>query len=937
MFFAFLLFLSFAGTSVYSQTQNGTIRGVVKAKANDTVMSGVKVTLSGSSMMGTRTVISGESGEFLFPALLPGDYVVELSLDGFKSIRYVNASVKIGQTTVLYPTLELTGLDFEVLVDSVPAIIDVTSSSVSTHFDNSFLGNIPLSDRGWEEAVLKSPGIIDGQVAGFGKLFSSQGGSVVDNQSAFDGVINTSGYTNTDGSGIVFESIEQVQVLRGALPAEIGNVAGTYINIVTKSGGNEFHGEAAIYYEGKNFVNNNIDAELAQAGIDPPKLVDYDDWSFNFGGPVLKDRLWFDAAAGTENISRVVTGFPEDVRNKNFFGFGKLTWQPFQKHRFVAMYNRHDIKLNYDTRQPISFFSPEATRKFINQNEILKFKWTGILSPKALVDVDVSGNFQTRDNVAQDDAGNSYLETTTGFNFGGPLQESYVTQSRYHIKPALSLFQQNWAGSHSFKFGFEYERSRAESFAIKTFSPVSLHLLLAGQPLFALFANNINGVKPESIFLGRHGYAQDKWQVSDRVTLNLGVRFNNWTAFYPPQSSPASTYGPNVNFPEIRIERTIKAFTWNSFEPRLGAAIALDNEGAGVLRFGYSRYHHGLNQNFIVSGNPNFFILTTNPWNDINGDLVAQPNEVGPAISVTATSGGIAPNLKQPYTDEFSIGVEKRFFGDFSFGVNAFYRNSQDLIEDVNISANENSYVPRTIPDAGPDSLLGTADDRTLTVFNQVSNFQNILQVSNPELAERKSRGIEMTATKRMSRNWQLLGSLVWQKATGTVGNDILNSIGTATAFNDPNLLTNINGLLPLDRKWQTKINGIYKAPYGFTFIGYYQYLTGLPLYRTYNVILAQGQQTIVADPKDTYREADISQLDTRIEKAFSFGSEKMELRLTLDIFNVFNQNTVTKSQALSGTYRVQNGSFVPSQGGFGRPIEIQPPRTFRIGARFRF
>ena len=442
---------------------------------------------------------------------------------------------------------------------------------------------------------------------------------------------------------------------------------------------------------------------------------------------------------------------------------------------------------------------------------------------------------------------------------------------------------------------------------------------------------------PSSIFVGRHGYAQDKWQVSDRVTLNLGVRFNNWTAFYPPQSSPASTYGPNVNFPEIRIEKTIKSLTWNSFEPRLGAAVALDREASGVLRFGFSRYHHGLSQIFIVSGNPNFFILTTNPWNDLNVDLIAQPNEVGPAISVSATSGGIAPNLKQPFTDEFTIGVEKRFFGDFSFAFNAFYRNSKDLIEDVNISANENSYVPLTIPDAGPDSVLGTADDRTLTVFNQVSNFQNILQVSNPELAERKSKGVEMTVTKRLSNNWQLLASLGWQKATGTLGNDIFNSLAGATAFNDPNLLTNINGALPLDRKWQTKVSGIYKAPYGFTFIGYYQYLTGLPLYRTYNVVLAQGQQTIVADPKGTYREANISQFDTRIEKAFSFGSEKMELGLTLDIFNVFNQNTVTKSQALSGTYRIQTGSFVPSQGGFGRPIEIQPPRTFRIGARFRF
>jgi hypothetical protein len=283
------------------------------------------------------------------------------------------------------------------------------------------------------------------------------------------------------------------------------------------------------------------------------------------------------------------------------------------------------------------------------------------------------------------------------------------------------------------------------------------------------------------------------------------------------------------------------------------------------------------------------------------------------------------------------VGFERQLFADFSLTVNAFYRESKDLVEDTNISAGDGSFVAVQIPDAGPDTILGSSDDGTLTVFDQIANFDNVLQLTNPGSAERETNGIEVIATKRLSDDWQTLASLVWQEATGTIGNNFLNSLGSSTSFNDPNTRLNRDGPLPLDREWQAKVIGTYLGPFGFAFTGYFQYLDGVPIYREVTVSLTQGAVTVVADPKGTHREEDLTQLDLRIEKLVSFGGWRAELGLSLDVLNVFNENAVTRSSPMGGTYVVANGTYLPPAGGFAAPQEIQAPRILRIGARLRF
>lgn len=936
-----VLLVRFAGTPVVGQTQTGTINGVVRSPDVE-ALGGVTITVSGSSMMGIKTATSGTSGRFRFPGLLPGDdYVIEVTLEGFEGQRYEGVVVQVGQTTTVRVDLKLAPVANVITVSSsaVP-VVDVTSAAAATHFGTDLLENVPVPDRSWEDVVLLAPGVIDGSVEGRGKMFSSGGGSVVDNQSAFDGVVNTSPQSNSEGAGIVYEAVEEMQVLRGSLPAEIGNVAGQYVNLVTKSGGNAFHGDAAIYYKDEGLQSDNVDSGLAEAGIEPTVLTDYEDWSFNLGGPVSRDELWFNVAAGVRDTSQDVTGFPEDEAFENDFLFAKLRWQPSQQHSVVAMYNSHDFSLNHFANLPLSQHSPEATRRREIEHEILKLQWIGVLSDQALLEVDLGISDRKEGVLAQKGSSHAYFDLVTGRLSGGSFQSNVFDESRDLARVSFSLFRDGAHGSHEFKFGVEYEESEVDIFSSTGDSPVLAHLLFAGAPGLALFANSAAGVSTPALTEGLHGYAQDTWQVSDRVTLNLGLRFNTWRGFFPPQSSPAYSYGPNVSFPAIILEEEIEALDWNSVEPRLAANVALDGEGKTVLRLGLSRYHHGIAISYFNLANPNGFSSSTHAWADFDGDLFADPDEVFPALATAlATAGAIHPDLDQPYTDEIAVSFEKQLFGNFTLTVNAFYRESKDLVEDTNISAGESSFVPVEIPDVGPDTTLGTADDDTLTVFNQVDDFDNVLQLNNPDLAERKAKGVEVVATKRLSDKWQALASVVWQQATGTVGNNVLNSLGSSSAFNDPNSLLNLNGPLNLDREWQAKVLGTYLGPLGFRFSGYFRYLTGAPIYREYTVSLNQGAIAVVADPKGTHREDGLTQLDLRVEKVFSWAwdDRSMEIGLLLDVLNIFNERTVTRSNPAGGTYAVADGTYFAPAGGFASPQEIQAPRILRIGARLRF
>jgi len=905
---------------VFAQTQTGNINGIVTDPNGDPVP-GVTVTLSEGSVMGSKTDVTGASGGFRFPALLPDDdYVLTFDLDGFRRVVREGVIVTVGQTVGLAITMQLSGVAEEITVTGETPMVDTTSATVATDFGSDLLTNIPNSRR-FQDAVTQAPGLVSTATSGVGvgQVWSSKGGSSTSNEIGMDGVAVTNPIYHSSSQELVYEAIETVQVVTGGLPAELGNVGGAYINVVTKSGGNQVRGEVAAYYTDDSLQSDNLTDDLRDQGITAaPEYTKYTDYSFNVGGPIRRDRVWFNVGYRKYDEGFAVNGFPNDAEFLRDYYLGKITFQPGVSHNIFVMYSSNDIETLYDPANLL--YSPEATWYRPDSSEVAKAKWTAILTDDLLLEVDVATARTEARLYPQPDAGDSYLEFTTSRWTGGAFIYQENDTDRNQAKAALSWFKDEMAGSHDFKFGLEYEKSDWDGRNFKEFSPVYYHLTYLGYPYIATFASypstTYNRIE------GLHLFAQDSWTVTDRVTLNLGVRYNTWEGSYPAQSREAVTYGPYVNLPAVDIGDTT-LFDWSSFEPRLAAIVALDEDGTSVLRASLARYHHAMMMGYMILGNPNALSASVNLWYDLDADYFADPNEVFDVVSLIG-GGHVAPNTTNPYTDEITVGYQRQLSKDFSLTLNASYREEKDSIDITKPDLTEDSYMAVDITDPGPDGVPGTGDDQTLTVYNQIDGFTAPQVIDNVDLAERTYKGVELIGTKRLSGKWQGLFSILWQQADGTLGTDFDASKGWSSAFDDPNKLINLDGPLSLDREWQVKLSGTYVGPWGLFFSGYWTYQTGTPIFRLLPVTLNQGAVNVVADPKDTWRNDDITRLDLRVEKVFSFGARPTELGIILDAFNGFNENGITSKDPRTAV-------------GFGKAIAIQAPRVLRIGARVRF
>jgi len=287
---------------------------------------------------------------------------------------------------------------------------------------------------------------------------------------------------------------------------------------------------------------------------------------------------------------------------------------------------------------------------------------------------------------------------------------------------------------------------------------------------------------------------------------------------------------------------------------------------------------------------------------------------------VTTRYGGASgvnldPNISRSYSDEFTAGVQREVGKDFAVGATYYYRKNKNLLGQINQAVPASAYTPvsENIPGGG-----------SITVFNLQQPFvgqYNRMITNTPEFWETYN-GIEFTARKRLSNNWQMLAGYTYSKAKSfNVENWIVGFVDT----NDPNNLININDRVQAsDTPNIVKLGGTYILPYGLQISGNYRYYTGKPLTRNLVVQdLNQGQVTVPAEPRGTYRYPDVSLLDLRISKVFPVG-KTAKLEGMFNLFNTFNAGTVINQVTTLG----------PS---YGQPIQLLTPIVAGFGARLTF
>jgi len=270
-------------------TTSGAIQGQVVDSKTGEKLAGVTITVTSTSLQGAQTAITDENGSYKITPLPPGDYLVTFYYLEL-TVERTGITVGVNKTTPVYQKLDQGKAGGEVvkITDTAPTI-DPTSTAQGITIDKNYIKNIPVPGRTFEAALGAAAG---SQGDGLGISFS--GSSSLENQYYVDGV-NTTGLTfGTVGSPVINDFIEEIEVITGGYNAEFGRATGGVVNVVTKSGSNEFKGSVFGYFQPGALTFAGESTPVNAASIDIVGDVAYDaDFGFELGGPIIKDKLWF--------------------------------------------------------------------------------------------------------------------------------------------------------------------------------------------------------------------------------------------------------------------------------------------------------------------------------------------------------------------------------------------------------------------------------------------------------------------------------------------------------------------------------------------------------------------------------------------------------------------------------------------------------------------
>ncbi|MBI2834784.1 MAG: TonB-dependent receptor [Acidobacteria bacterium] len=919
---------------VVAQTPTGVIDGVVRDPDSRQVPGVQVVANSPALIQKDLTVYSNQEGYYRLPLLPPGSYAVAFVLQGFQTIERMGLIVYTGQTTSVDVQLKLAALEESVTVVGNSPTVDSSSAKLGFNYTHELLDNVPTK-RDFNSLAVTVPGVetasIYGTAPGALEQQNVLGAGPRANFFTFDGANVTDARLAVNQTDLFsYDIVEEVQVLKGAKPAEVGFAQGGFFQVVTKSGGNDFHGVVSTYYKGSDLQGDNITTELRQAGIRRSNnTVDAFDNSVSGGWRFLRDKLWWYGSARRQDQTLELLGFDQPAEDTVKAYLWKNTYQPQSKHRLIGSVNHWNEEVD-----PYFFgFAPslaaDRTAAMIRDRggNAVNLGWNGIFTERLIVDAGFGYSTTRLNAFHQPGAGVAISDQITGARFRNSGIFSRDNPSiNWDFRGSLSWFVPDAAGRHDLKVGVQH-----------TYGDVPSRLDEIGDHLLRVS----NGVPSQVVLLGTpatfgidlnftSAYAQDSWTThGGRLTLNLGVRYDRIDAYQREAVTGGGAFANTalaVQYPVLKRQTTpgMDLLTWNSAAPRLAATWRFGERT--VLRGSYSRYYHFLQTQQIPGSGVAAVSQLTFQWLDRNSDREYQVGEEGRLLRQSGASATtIDPDIRHPYADEVIIGVSRELFTDFSLNANFVYRRNDDLTNLVEIGIPFDTFRGVVVTDPGEDGRAGTGDEASLTVFAQdpATLGRNRQVLTNPSRRgfdnDQTYTGFELVANKRLSNRWQFVGSLVISKMEVT---QLTGDTGVSALFQNPNNLINALGRDDLTDTYVVKMQGTYQAPYGIVVSGFYRWASGTRYQRDLVVPgLPQGVFTVMAEPRGTRENDPFNNLDLRAEKTLTL-TQRMRLGLMLDAFNVFNASTV-----------LQRGTRTAVD--LGVPRALINPRILRLGARF--
>jgi Carboxypeptidase regulatory-like domain len=890
--FAALALIAFGMAAGGFAATTGTLFGII-TDADGSALPGVTVTVTSPALQGSRTTTTNAGGEYTFPVLPPGEYRVEYALSSFETIVRTGVVVNLDQTTKVNVSMALARATASVEVTGDAVVIDPTQTNTQVNLKEDHLkyATIGLANRSYQNVVLEAPGA--GSQAGSGGNPSFFGSNFGESSFLIDGLNTTDPVTHTFTSNFTFDSIQEIAVQTSGFEAEYGRAIGGVINVITKSGGNEFHGSFDARLQNENLTEEGERTRDFPPGTDQLRY-DKDTQDFqNFspaatlGGPILRDRIWFFGSLERPEftIQRPdLFGFQPGRRD--FTGwtvFGKVTATPATSHTLALKFNSETATI--DHAEDSSFYSPEAGYKQEQDLTVYNGTYDAVLTPTWLASFQVGYINNKLD--ARPQSGD--LDTTGVQDQITGIQTVNYTNIQTSKRPRLQVlgstsYLANFLGSHVFKVGTDLEWTKFNSVNNVTGTPFdpsfcseefgqpagatcgAVDQPAGGDPFLYLVYTDV----PEQKFEGQGVaiYGQDEWRPVPNVTAKLGLRYDEVDYYLPG-------------------DEKVKTFT--RFQPRLGIAWDLFNDSSTILRANAGEFM--MDTALTV---PNFLSR--------QGTVLSAFLFTGEEFEFLGAFGGpsgntLDPSLRPTYSQQVTAGFTRRIFRNTSLDVSGIYRRNRKMFEDTCVDEECGHYGLTNKPN-GLDVLK--SDYRGL-IFK-----------------------VESRPTNAMS--WIL--SYTLSKSRGSV--EYTQNTGTDFDF-FPDHFVNRYGYLSDDARHVVKLDGYVRLPWSL-FAGTSVYWDSGVAYNVTRPAPNAPYGVEFLESRGSRRLPDFYRWDAQLQKDFSIGP--VRLGLIGSVFNILDTEI-----AIQRDGNVGEGGTVeePTNARFNFATAWQRPRSYELGFRIEF
>jgi hypothetical protein len=943
-----VLFLM-TGAFAQSQATTGLIQGTV-VDPNGAVVNGASVNVKNTETGFERTVSSNSDGFFSAPLLPLGKYSVTVTASGFSNSVLENVEVNVGQTLTLKVEMKIGGGVTTVDVSAEGVVVETGRTELSTRIDERSVENLPINRRDFSRFALLTPGVSIVQGPD-GDEISINGQKGIQNNISIDGADANNPFFGEQRGGqrpaftISLESVKEFQVVPVGASAEFGRSSGGFINVVTKSGTNEFSGAAFLFFRNQSLSSQNPDA--VEAGLPTEDFRNYQ-FGGNVGGPIKKDRAFFFVAYERNDGRSEKPNFIDPVLANIFSTRFNSTEQGIIERTNVAdvFLAKVDINLNKnnlltvrhnfsraeqvngtfdvptwgisangrETSKSNSFITQLVTNFSANLLNEFRFQWAKEERPRFYDGPDLP------------DTTIGTFDGSISYRFGRPFFLPVPSDDvRVQFTDNFTIIR----GNHSIKFGADINRVKVSQTFIGFARGRYIFAAPTIQQAIAGFQDYINGVNANALALylqfapiGNRSveeagtqaysnfepgiYAQDNWQVKPNLTLNLGFR---WEAQYQPDTitPPDQTrYGQFLNDPRFPSDGSIPDFT-DGYQPRLGLSWSPGKDGKTAIRLGAGIFYARIpglvvagprNTDGVIAGN--IFFANFLCGGAGLGGCPVYPGIV-PTAGFTPFNPGVAVfarDFKNPRTVQYSASVEREIVKDLSFLVAYNYAHSTRLTRFVN--RGDGRLYPGGV-----------------SPFER-ANGSGIGEIRSTESSARSLyQGITFQLNKRFSNRYQFQVNylLSFDKSDDDNERDPFTF-----RYADPRDLTPEYNWSDRDQRHRFNAFATFILPYEINVSPIVQYRSAQP-----TSVVNRGTFPNIVKRNTLRLDNDFFTLDVRVSKVFKFG-EKVSLEPIFEAFNLFNNRNL-RSLPRPLTFNF-DGTV---SAGFGEPRQVQ------LGVRFKF